>query len=479
MNYRIAGKTAGAIMLLEAACMSSAVIISMIYREDLSPFLYSITILLALGLPLYFLNRRALDKFSAKIGLMTVGLMWIVLSAFGALPFFFDGDFGNYVNCFFESVSGFTTTGASILTEVESHPKGILWWRSFTHFIGGMGVLVLANAILPSTKDKSHYLLKAEVPGPMSDKLVPKLSMSSKILYGMYVGITLLQIISLLIVGIEPYDAATIAFATAGTGGFSVKNASLAAYNNPAAEYITGIFMLLFSVNFTVYFLLITGKIRKALKNEELRFFLTLSFSAVFLITIDVLDTYGISDSFRYAFFSVASVVSTTGFSNIDYNVWSYFSKAIIIILMLCGACAGSTGGGLKSSRVCITLKAFGQEILQFIHPRAVNVVRFDGKVVPERTVSSIIRFFAAYFIIIFGAVLLISIDNFDFTTSFTAVLSCMSNIGPGLELVGPSGNFAAFSNISKVILSFCMLIGRLEIYPILILFTPSAWKRN
>ena len=479
MNYRIAGKTAGAIMLLEAVCMSSAMVVSLIYRENVSPFLYSILVLLALGLPLYYMNKSYSGRFSPKDGIMTVGLMWLILSAFGALPFLFYGKFGNYVNCFFETVSGFTTTGASILTEIESHPRGILWWRSFTHFIGGMGVLVLANAIFPSSKDRSNNLLKAEMPGPMSDKLVPKLSVTSKILYGIYVGLTALEVISLLISGLGLYDSLTIAFATAGTGGFSVMNTSIAAYNNHAAEYIIAIFMLVFSVNFTVYFLILTGRIRQALKNEELRFFMIFTFSAVLIMTFNVIGRYGFSDAFRNSFFTVSSIVSTTGFVTADYELWPSLSKAIVVILMICGACAGSTGGGLKASRVVIAFKAFRQEIVNFIHPRAVNVIRFDGKAVPEKTTSGIMRFIASYFIITFSAVLLISVDNFDFTTSFTAVISCMSNIGPGLGVVGPTGNFAAFSDFSKVVLSMCMLIGRLEIYPIMILFAPSAWKRT
>ncbi len=479
MNYRILGKTAGAILLLEAACMGLASVVSLIYRENPSPFLYSILIMLIFGLPLYFVNNNKAGRYSPKDGIITVGLLWFILSAFGALPFFFHGTFGNYVNCFFEAVSGFTTTGASILTEIETNPKGILWWRSFTHFIGGMGVLVLANAIFPSSKDRAQNLLNAEIPGPMSDKLVPKLSASSKILYGIYVGIALLEVIFLMFSGLSLYDAMTISLATAGTGGFSVKNASIAAYGNYTAEYIIGVFMILFSLNFTVYFMLITGKIKKVLKNEELRFFLFSTSTAIVLITANLIKTFHFSDSFRYAFFTVASIVSTTGFVTVDHNLWPYFAKVIIVILMICGACAGSTGGGLKASRVLISLKAFKQELVRFIHPRAVNVIRFDGKVLPDRTVSGIARFISAYFIITFSAVLLISLDDFDFTSSLTAVISCMSNIGPGLGIVGPTGNFAVFSNFSKIVLSICMLIGRLEIYPILILFMPSAWKRN
>lgn len=478
MNYRVAGRTMGATMLLEAACLSTALFVALIYKEDLRPIAYTILILIGLGLPLYYFCKDNVGKYSSRGGFITVGIAWIVLAVFGALPFYFDGRFGNYVNCFFEAVSGFTTTGATVLTEIESLPRGILWWRSFTHFIGGMGVLVLITAIMPS-KDKSHHLLKAEVPGPTSDKLVPKLSSSSKILYTIYVGLTITMVICLLFTGIGLYDAFTIAFGTAGTGGFCVKNASIAGYNNIAAEYVIAVFMLIFSVNFTVYFLILSGKVKQALQSEELRFFLGFVSAAVILMTINVLNRYGIADGFRYSFFTVSTIISTTGFGTVDYNLWPAFSKVIVVILMFCGACAGSTGGGLKMSRVCITLKSVAQEIKQFIHPRAVSVVRFDKKVVPEKTLNGIVKFFAAYIIIILCATLLVSLDNFDFITNFTAVLSCMSNIGPGLEQVGPVGNFSIFSNFSKTILSLCMLIGRLEIYPILILFTPSAWKKS
>ncbi len=479
MSYRVIGKTAGAVTLIESVCMASALMVAVIYGEDISPFLYSIAIMLAFGLPLYLLNRNVHGQHSAKGGFIAVGIIWFVLSAFGALPFFFDGRFGGYINCFFESVSGFTTTGSTILADIEILPRGILWWRSFTHFIGGMGILVLANAILPKAKDKSHYLLRAEVPGPMSDKYVPRLSASSQISYCIYVAITLIQVICLLFTGIELYDAFVISFSTAGTGGFAVKNASIAGYNNIAVEYICSIFMLVFSVNFTVYFLIITKKIKQALKSEELHWFLAIVGGSVFLVTASVLGRFGFADAFRYSLFAVSSTISTTGFVTIDYNIWPMFAKIIILLIMFCGACAGSTGGGIKVSRIAIVFKTIKREILSFIHPRAVSAIRFDGKILAEKTVSGIMRFFALYLIIIFAATLLVSIDNFDFEATFSAVLTCISNVGPGFGIVGPVGNFSAFSGFSKIILSVCMLIGRLEIYPILILFAPSAWKRD
>ena len=479
MSFQIAGKTAGSIMILEAACMSTGLLMSIIYGEDLRPFLYSIGILLLLGLPLYKIGKRSKDKYSVKGGFITVGLTWLVLSAFGALPFLFDGHFGNYINCFFEAVSGFTTTGSTVLSDIEPLSKGILWWRSFTHFIGGMGVLVLVNAILPTAKDKSHHLLKAEIPGPTSDKLVPKLSDTSKILYGMYIALTLIMVLCLLLSGIGLYDALNISVATAGTGGFAVKNLSIAGYYNIAAEYIISIFMLLFSINFALYFLMLTGKVKQALKSEELHFFLGLVFAAILVITIKITNIYGLADAFRYALFTVASVVSTTGFSNIDYNNWPALCEVVIIILMLCGACAGSTGGGVKSARLVILFKTLRQEVAQYIHPRAVNVVRYDGKVLQEKTVNSVLRFFFIYTVIVFSALLLVSLDGFDFRTNFSAVMTCINNVGPGFGAVGPAENFAALSGLSKIVLSFSMLIGRLEIYPIIILFTPSAWRKD
>ena len=376
-------------------------------------------------------------------------------------------------------MSGFTTTGSTVLSDIESLSKGILWWRSFTHFIGGMGVLVLVNAILPTAKDKSHHLLKAEIPGPTSDKLVPKLSDTSKILYGMYIALTLIMVLCLLLSGIGLYDALNISVATAGTGGFAIKNLSIAGYYNIAAEYIISIFMLLFSINFALYFLMLTGKVKQALKSEELHFFLGLVFAAILVITIKITNIYGLADAFRYALFTVASVVSTTGFSNIDYNNWPALCEVVIIILMLCGACAGSTGGGVKSARLVILFKTLRQEITQYIHPRAVNVVRYDGKVLQEKTVNSVLRFFFIYTVIVFSALLLVSLDGFDFRTNFSAVMTCINNVGPGFGAVGPVENFSALSGLSKIVLSFSMLIGRLEIYPIIILFTPSAWRKD
>ncbi len=479
MNFRIIAKTIGTIMLVCAASLLLPLMTAAIYRENVFPFVYTIAILFAAGFPLSRVKRGSLHFFT-RDGFATVALAWLVLSLFGALPFYFSGGFKSYIDCVFEAVSGFTTTGATILTDIESLPRGILLWRSFTHFLGGMGILVLATALMHGSDDRAHHLMRAEVPGPTKDKLVPRLSQSSKILYGIYIALTILQVICLIIAGLSLFDSVNIAFATAGTGGFAVLNTSIAGYNNVAAEMITAVFMLVFATNFTVYFLIISGRWKLAIKNEEWRVFLMIVSIAVLLIMINLFKSYGnLWQCFRFTFFTVSSIISTTGFATVDHDLWPEFSKTIILFLMLFGACAGSTGGGLKTSRVIMVFKSLVCEIKQIIHPRSVTAVRLNGNAVESTTLTSVLRFFCSYFIIIFVVTLLISIDNVDFTTRFTAVISCMGNIGPGLGLVGPSGNFSFFSDFSKILLSLTMLIGRLEIFPILVLFAPSTWKRN
>jgi trk system potassium uptake protein TrkH len=479
MKNRIILRKIGAVMLIEGCCMIPMLLVSLLYGESIFPFLISIAVLALLGL-LLFRFGNGQSQFSPKEAFLTVAVTWLTLSIFGALPFYLCGQFGGVINCIFESVSGFTTTGASILTDIESLPKGILLWRSFTHFIGGMGILVLASAILPSGKDRSHYLMRAEMPGPTSDKLVPKLSQSSKILYGIYIVMTLLEVIALIIAGVNVYESFNIAFSTAGTGGFAVTNASIAAYDSTTIDVIVSVFMLLFSINFTIYFFLLTGKIRQILKSDELKFFLSVVAISVLLLAWNTTDFYGnFGQALRYTFFAVSSTISTTGFVTANYDLWPELSKTLIVLLMVIGACAGSTGGGVKCSRVLIIIKSFGREIKQIIHPRAVNTLRLDGKPLAEQTISSVLRFFGAYCAIALCATLLISVDNFDFTTNFTGVISCMGNVGPGLASVGPICNFDIFSGFSKIVLSLCMLIGRLEIFPILILFFPSTWRRT
>ena len=403
------------------------------------------------------------------------------MSAFGALPFVFSGAIPNYIDAFFETVAGLTTTGATILTEIESLPRGILFWRSVTHWIGGMGVLVFMLAILPSSGGQTMYLMRAEVPGPSKGKLVPKMKHSALILYGIYIVLTIIEMIALLLCKMPLYDALVNSFATAGTGGFSVLNNSIAGYNNPAAEWVIAVFMLLFGVNFNLYFFLLIKRFREVLGNDELRTYLILTGVATVAIAINTAHLYaGAEDCIRTAFFHVTSIVSTSGFATLDYNLlWPEFSKAILILLTLTGACAGSTAGGLKLSRVLILIKSIGNEIKHMLRPKSVKVIRLDKEVVPPETVRTATGYLTIYFVIIIVATFIISIDGFSFETNVTAALTCLNNVGPGLGAVGPAGNFAGYSLFSKSILSLTMLIGRLEIMPMLILLSPLAWRKR
>ena len=478
MNFRLVLRVTGKTLMVLSVTMVFPLLVALLYREDPVPFLLAIAITGVVGLSLSLI--RSDDHFFPREGFFAVALIWLLVGACGALPFFFCGYFESYVDCFFESVSGFTTTGSSILTEVEPLPRGILFWRSFMHFLGGMGVLVLTIALIPSLGGRTLHLMKAESPGPVVSKLVPKSSQSSKILYGIYCGLTVVEILVLRLAGMPWYDSVVNSFATAGTGGFAVKNLSIAAYNSPAVEIIITVFMLIFSVNFSVYFLILCGKVRQALRSDELRFFLVVVAVSTALIAVNIHDTVGTAgESVRHAAFQVASIISTTGFASTDFNLWPEFSRMVLVLLMFIGACAGSTGGAIKCSRVLLLLRSIRREIRQIIHPRVVNVVKLDGRVVDEKDVRSVLIFFAAYIFITLGAALLVSVDNFSFGTTFTAVVTCIGNVGPGLEMVGPMGNFSAFSDFSKLVLSLCMILGRLEIIPILVLFSGTAWKRT
>lgn len=479
MNYKLVLRVTGFALLLEAAAMLLPMAVSLLYGEDPTPFLWTILILAAVGSVFSFLLHSK-GTFFAREGFLTVGLIWGLFSAFGALPFWFSGRFGGYVDCLFETVSGFTTTGASILTAIEGLPYGLLFWRSFTHWLGGMGVLVLTAALLPSLGINSNFLMRAESPGPVKSKLVPRASQSAKILYTIYLALTAIEAVLLRVAGMPWYDALVHAFGTAGTGGFSIKNASIGAYGSPAIEIIITVFMLLFSVNFAMYFLLLTRRFRQVLKSDELRFFLIVVALSIAAVTINIRGLFSsLGDALRAAAFQVASIISTTGFSSADFNLWPEFSRMLLVILMFIGACAGSTGGGIKCSRVLVLFRSARREVRSIIHPRSVSVVRLDGEPLPEQTVRTTQCFFILYFFLIFAAALVVGLDNFSFGTTLTAVIACISNIGPGLEAVGPTGSFAGFSVLSKLVLSLCMIIGRLEMFPILVLFSRSAWKRT
>lgn len=411
---------------------------------------------------------------------MIVGLGWLVLSAVGALPFWISGEIPHYVDALFEVISGFTTTGASILTSVEDMSRALLFWRSFTHWLGGMGILVFLLAVVPMGKGGySVHLLRAESPGPSVDKLVPKTRQSATILYSIYIALTVLCVLFLLAGGMPLFDSLCTAFGTAGTGGFGIKNSSMAAYS-PYLQTVCTVFMALFGVNFTVYFLLLLGKIKQALLGEELRLYLGIMLGSMALITWNILPLYGgsVHAALHDAAFSVSSVMTTTGFATADFNLWPQLSRTILVILMVVGACAGSTGGGIKCSRVLLLLRSLRTRMRQMLHPRSVSLVRLEGRTVGEETVQGVYTYMTAYCAIAILSILLLSLDNLSLETNFTAVMACLNNIGPGLDLVGPTGNYAHFSDLSKLVLMLNMLLGRLEIFPLLIMLSPHTWRR-
>ena len=456
MNVKLVFKVLGHILRIESVFLLLPAIVALIYGESPLPFLLTALLLLCVGQGLCRLKTG--PHFFTREGFVAVGLIWFATCLFGALPFWLSGSFPSFVDCVFESASGFTTTGASILTDIESMPRGVLFWRSFTHWLGGMGVLVLATAVLPSMGIRSHYLTQAETPGPVFSKLVPKQSTTSKILYSIYFGLTVVETVLLKIAGMPWYDAVIHALSSAGTGGF----------------------FLLFSVNFAVYFLLLTRKFRDILASDELRFFLTVVAGSTLLIAWNIRGLYpSFSQALRYAVFQVASIISTTGFATADFTLWPQLSHLILILIMFCGACAGSTGGGMKCSRILILGRSLRREIHRIVHPRSVEVVTLDGKVVEEETIHSALTFVGSYFLVILAGALIISLDNFSFSVSFSAALTCVSNVGPGLELIGPAGNFSIFSPLSKLVMSLCMIVGRLEILPVLVLFSRSTWRKD
>lgn len=433
-------------------------------------FVVTIGILLLLSLTTLLVRPKTRVIYS-RDGFVIVALAWILMSVFGALPAVFCGAIPSFVDSFFETVSGFTTTGSSILTDIEVLPRSVLFWRSFTHFIGGMGVLVFVLSILPLADDRSMHLMRAEVPGPSAGKLAPRLRATARILYGLYVALAALQCILLLLGGMPLFDSVVNTFATAGTGGFAIKNASIAAYDSAYLQWVITIFMILFGVNFNLYYLIMLGQIGRALRSEELRWYLSIIALSIGLITINIWDQYG-AGGFLQASFQVASVISTTGFATADFNAWPELSRMILVILMFLGSCAGSTGGGIKTSRFIILIKSIGCEIHRILHPRAVTAIKLEDKPVAEDTLRGVQAFLSTYMVLMGASMLLVSLDGFDFETTTTAVVSCFNNIGPGLGMVGPTGNFSAFSIFSKLVLSANMLLGRLEIFPMLVLFS-------
>lgn len=481
MNIRLVVNLLGKALAVEGALMLPSLLVSLYYDGgDWLALLLAAMLVSAVGGALAMLVRPHNDNLRAREGFAAVALIWVFMSMFGALPFYFHGSIPVYTDCFFETVSGFTTTGATILKDVEALPRGLLFWRSFTHWVGGMGVLVLSLALIPHMGARSQHLLKAESTGPAPGKLVPHIGKSSKILYELYLALSIIHFAALLLCGLDWYDSLIHMFGSAGTGGFSNYNASVGHFQSPAVDAVTATFMLLFGVNFTMYYLLLNKQWRMVLKNEELRLYLSIVAGSVVLIAINILPSVGNWwEALRQSYFQVSSIITTTGYSTANFDLWPQLSRTILVVLMLLGACAGSTGGGIKMVRLALLFKAMARQVKQAIRPRSVATIKMDGRPVDEVTISRVLVFFFGYLLIILVAMLIVSVDNFSFETNLTAVLSAVSNIGPGLGAVGPTGNFAGFSILSKWVLSICMLVGRLEIYPILMLFAPSIWRKN
>lgn len=478
MNYSIIIYIIGWILKLEAIFMLLPCFTALIYREKTGyAFLITMLICLAIGIPLT-LKRPKKKAFYLREGFVTVALSWVVLSIAGAVPFVLSGSIPHPIDALFETVSGFTTTGASILPEVESLSHCVLIWRSFTHWIGGMGVLVFILSMLPLTGGYHMNLMKAESPGPSVSKLAPKVQSTAKILYSIYILLTLLQMVFLLIGKMPLFDAICTAFGTAGTGGFGIKNDSFAGYSTYLQAVVT-VFMILFGVNFNVYFLILTKKFAQAFKTEEVRYYFGIIAVAILVITFNVRHLFGsIPEAFHHAAFQVGSIMTTTGFATTDFNLWPGVSKTILVMLMFVGACAGSTGGGIKVSRFVILCKTVRKELHLYLHPNAVKKVKMDQKSIPHEVVRSTNIFMIVYVLIFAISVFIIAFDNFDLVTNFTAVAATLNNIGPGLELVGPTQNFGLFSYFSKSVLIFDMLAGRLELFPLLLLFVKDTWKK-
>ena len=478
MNRRMICRVLGLILACEAALLILPTVAGLCYGEGVTHFLITMALSGALGFLLTRVKPYS-DVIYAKDGFVVVSLGWVLMSMIGALPFVLSGDIPNYIDALFETVSGFTTTGASILEDVEGLSRGCMFWRSFTPWIGGMGVLVFIMAVLPMSGEHSMHIMRAEVPGPTVGKLVPRVRQTAKILYLIYIAMTLLEMLLLLLGGMSFYDALLHAFATAGTGGFSTRGASIAAFDSLYLEMVIAAFMVLFGVNFNLYFLLLIGRWKDALKSEELHWYLGIIAASVMAIALGISKMYGgLATGLRHAFFYVASITSSTGFGTVDFVTWPEYCKWIIVMLMFCGACAGSTGGGIKTSRVIILFKNVACEIRQMIHPRAVTRVQLDGKRVDSDGLKAVSTFFTSFMLLLITGSFLVSLDGYDMATNFSAVLSSLSNIGPGMSLIGPTGNYNIFSYGSKLVLTVMMLIGRLEIFPILILFSPSTWKK-
>lgn len=484
MNVKNISRTVGLILLITGIFQLFPLLIAVIDHEprNILAYIESLCLILLVGSALLLFSRGGNRMFSAQEGFAATGLSWIFMSAFGALPFFLSGQIPSYVDAFFEMVSGFTTTGASILTDVEALSRCNLFWRSFSHWLGGMGVLVFLLAVVPGARKNGGtgiYLMRAESPGPSVDKLTPHLRQTAMILYGIYILLTALCIVCLLLGGMPVFDSFCIAFGTAGTGGFAIKNSSMGGYSYFLQTVVT-VFMFLFGVNFSLYYMLLLRKFKAVFKNEELRLYFGIAASSIVLIAININRMYNtVYESVHHAAFQVVSIMTTTGYGTVDFEQWPAFSKAILLSLMFIGASAGSTGGGLKVSRVLLLMKSIRRTIRKALHPRRVQPVYMDGRAVSEEVCDNVNAYLAIYCVILVLSFAVISVDGFSIGTNFSAVASCFNNIGPGFELVGATQNFSIYSDLSKIILSLDMLLGRLEIFPLLLLLSPDTWSRR
>ena len=495
MNKRLTFHLIGNVLRMSGLLMLLPLLVSVIYGgSDAMPILTAMLITLVAGTALSMIRPRR-DSLRAREGFAVVAFSWILVSFFGGLPFYLSGYIPSLIDCFFETVSGFTTTGATILTDVEALPKGLLFWRSFTHWAGGMGVLVLSLALIPKMGARSIHLMRAESPGPSTDKLVPRVSNNARILYAIYGGLSIAMVVALLLCGLNLYDALVHMFGAAGTGGFGTYGNSIAHWNSATVDVVVGVFMALFGVNFALYYYLIKRNWRAALGNSELRLYWAILLGSTVLIALNIMPLHRVAyystaegalpteapnflHALRYSFFQVSSIMTTTGYATADFNLWPQFSRVLLVVIMVIGASAGSTGGGIKVIRLQLLVKSLVRDIRRTVHPKSVNTIKLDGHTVDESILSGVQGFFFAYMFVLLVSMIIVSLDGFSFETNFTAVVATLSNIGPGLGMVGAVGNYAAFSNVSKLVLSMCMLIGRLEIFPILMLFESSAWRQ-
>lgn len=484
MNYKMMGRFNSQILAIEAVFMLTPLVISLFTGDSKGAAAFSVTLVITalISLILYLISRGAKRDFYSGEGLLCVGLSWIIISILGALPFWLSRQIPSYIDALFEIVSGFTTTGSSVIPDLSVMTKSMLYWRSFSHWLGGMGVLVFLLAIVPvSGKNEglTMHLLRAESPGPDVGKLVPRMKHTAIILYTTYVILTVLNVIFYLLGGMTLFEAVCSAFGTAGTGGFGIYNDSFAGFS-PYLQWVCTVFMLLFGVNFSCYHLLMLKNIKSVFRDEELRLYFGVVLGSIVLIVINLGRYYAtFGETLRHAAFQVTSIITTTGFATTDFDLWPAFSKGILLVLMIMGACAGSTGGGLKCARVLLLFKGIKRNISHILHPHQVSCVRINGKKVDDKTISNTNTYFAVYMVIVFVSFLLVSLDGFSVTTNLSAVLACFNNIGPGFDAVGPTCNFASFSVLSKLILIFDMLAGRLEVFPVLVLFFPGAWRRR